>query len=340
MMDLVAGELFAGRGGGTRLRSTRSWNPVQQAYAHPDSLRGHHGAITAVCFSQDAQRCVSTSEDCYVMVWCTDTGVRLGEFVFDGGCLTCDIRSDNALFVCGDTTGKLCVLRVIEKAPGSVLLEKTLRMEYSKAQRNKELKTFGKAKAGASASPNDAASELSALVIDTSKIDKSNKSQRNKKGPRKRTEKQRGRAKGSGNMSMVQLCAWYTTTVAGQLHDIWRSNRLLADNTYDPRIKHICGHPYDIANLNFDELPERYKIENKMAATVACNDVFSAIINGKKLNEAFLYRASCNQHKEWLRRNGAWAPESQKVPFHKLSDEDKEKDEVIVKRVMIPFLRS
>ena len=42
--------------------------------------------------------------------------------------VTIFIRSANALLVCGDTTGKLCVLRVIEKAPGSVLLEKTLRV--------------------------------------------------------------------------------------------------------------------------------------------------------------------------------------------------------------------
>ena len=42
--------------------------------------------------------------------------------------MTIIFRSDDALLVCGDTTGKLCVLRVIEKAPGSVKLENTLRV--------------------------------------------------------------------------------------------------------------------------------------------------------------------------------------------------------------------
>ena len=88
-----------------------------------------------------------------------------------------------------------------------------------------------------------------------------------------------------------QTCR-YTQTVAASLHDIWRLNRRLDDGKYQPRIKvlrsvcsissavvdasfdsHtliqlICGHQYDIANLNYVNLPARFKYENIQAVMV------------------------------------------------------------------------
>ena len=67
------------------------------------------------------------------MVFATSSAVLVFILTFEERAhydLCNSIRSDNALLVCGDTTGKLCVLSVIEKAPGSVLLEKTLRVRY------------------------------------------------------------------------------------------------------------------------------------------------------------------------------------------------------------------
>jgi len=216
------------------------------------------------------------------------------------------------------------------------------------AQRQKEINKFGASgritgmDSPARDSSKQVSAELSALLIDTSGNDAVTPSkQRMKiKSIRSRTEKstQRARAMGGGNLSIVQLCTWYTQTVAASLHDIWRSNRLLHDGSFKPRVKLICGHQYDIANLNYGNLPARFKYENMQAAMVACNDVFSAIISGKPIDDRFLLKASINQHKEWLRRNGEWAPPSQKVPFHKLTPEDKEKDTVIVQKAMVPFV--
>jgi len=73
------------------------------------------------------------------------------------------------------------------------------------------------------------------------------------------------------------------------------------------------------------------------AATVACNDVFEQVINGKPFDDDFILRASISQHEAWIERNSEWAPAEQLVPFEQLSQEDKDKDTVIVRKAMKAF---
>ena len=94
---------------------------------------------------------------------------------------------------------------------------------------------------------------------------------------------------------------------------------------------------YDIANLAFEDLPEHYQFENMQAATVACSDIFEQVINGGQFDEEFIHSASVSQHEAWIDRNAAWAPASQLVPFDELSQEDKDKDTVIVLRALRAF---
>ena len=55
-------------------------------YVSKGAFRGHEGPITSVRFNSDGSHCVSTSEDRHLMVWCSDTGMRVGEFVLGGEC--------------------------------------------------------------------------------------------------------------------------------------------------------------------------------------------------------------------------------------------------------------
>jgi len=39
-------------------------------------------------------------------------------------------------------------------------------------------------------------------------------------------------------------------------------------------------------------------------------------------------------HDKWLERNGEWAPAEQKLPYDELSEEEKEKDRVVIKKAI------
>lgn len=106
---------------------------------------------------------------------------------------------------------------------------------------------------------------------------------------------------------------------------------------YEPRLKVVDGKTYDIANLGYDDLPEQFKFENRESARVAINQINERIKGGGKLNDEFIEKASSTVHDEWLKRNGSWAPENQKLTFSKLSKAEADKDRAIVKKALSLF---
>jgi hypothetical protein len=118
-------------------------------------------------------------------------------------------------------------------------------------------------------------------------------------------------------------------------HEEWREGRKQEDGSYEPRMKITKDEKWisengtdqiDIANTLFENLPEDWQKENKVAAEVVMNEIFDAKENDEKINEDFIENASSVVHEEWLKRNGDWAEEEQKKPYIELSEEEKDKD--------------
>jgi len=137
------------------------------------------------------------------------------------------------------------------------------------------------------------------------------------------------------------------TEIGSKLHDEWRAPRIKEDGTFEPRVKNTKDEKWaaahgssevDIANTAYAELPEDWKGENKISAEVAVGEIYK--VGGKNLNDAFVEKASAVMHVKWLERNAGWASEEQKKPFAELSEEEKEKDRVIVRKTVEIFERT
>jgi len=129
--------------------------------------------------------------------------------------------------------------------------------------------------------------------------------------------------------------------LGGLLHDEWRAPRKQENGTFDPRVKKTKDQEWvknhgtedvDIANTKYEDLPEDWKGENKISAEVTLNEVYKAKNGNEELNDKFVEKASAILHEKWLERNGAWAPAEQKLPYAELSEEEKEKDRVIIRK--------
>ena len=127
------------------------------------------------------------------------------------------------------------------------------------------------------------------------------------------------------------------------LHDEWRAPRKQQDGTFEPRAKKTKDQAWsekhgtdevDIANTDYANLPEDWKGENKISAEVAMNEIYKAIEIGQELNDDFVEQASEVIHVKWLERNGNWAPTEQNKPYDELSEEEKEKGRVIIKKAI------
>ena len=131
--------------------------------------------------------------------------------------------------------------------------------------------------------------------------------------------------------------------LGSQLHDEWRAPRYREDSKdYEPRVKktkdqlwqiaHEGKTEVDIANTSYEELPEDWKGENKASAEVTVTEIEKAVQAGVELDDAFVENASSVLHDKWLERNSSWASEEQKKPYAELSEEEKEKDRVIIRK--------
>merc|ERR1712166_1677316 len=63
------------------------------------------------------------------------------------------------------------------------------------------------------------------------------------------------------------------TRIAAALHAQWVEGRRQADGTFEPRIKVVEGVEYDIANLPFGRLPEKFQTANLQAARFALRHI-------------------------------------------------------------------
>ncbi|MFA5124766.1 MAG: hypothetical protein WC473_02995 [Patescibacteria group bacterium] len=129
--------------------------------------------------------------------------------------------------------------------------------------------------------------------------------------------------------------------VASARHEDWRKQYRAAKGN-EPRMKKTKDPAFlargiaevDIASLLYEELPTDWQAENKAAAEVAVDSVLAAIDQDVALDDDFIEAVSAIQHKKWLERNGAWAPDSQKVPYDELSEAEKEKDRFFVRQAI------
>jgi hypothetical protein len=136
--------------------------------------------------------------------------------------------------------------------------------------------------------------------------------------------------------------------LAGQAHGEWCAGRtIMLDGSYEPRPKKtkdevwIAAHggvdEPDIANTAFADLPADHQQENLDSARVALKEAYMIGFYGEGQygDRNFMHfehhtdYAGNVIHIKWLDRNGAWAPDSQKLPFHSLSEEEKDKDRAI-----------
>jgi len=80
----------------------------------------------------------------------------------------------------------------------------------------------------------------------------------------------------------------------------------------------------DIAALSNRQLPPQYSGEN----TAAARGAIKAIRANPQSDPE---RVASTVHDQWLSRNGSWAPGSQKVPYARLTEAEKEEDRVVVR---------
>lgn len=144
---------------------------------------------------------------------------------------------------------------------------------------------------------------------------------------------------GSSQVRVPKLAAHQLTQatekLAGELHGQWQKEYKAANGADAKRIKKTKDEAWikanggkdevDIANTDFKNLPSDWKKENAEAAKAAVDAVHGVNKVGA-LNVHSLEKASDSVHKKWLERNGSWAPENQKLPFKKLSQEEADKD--------------
>ena len=136
--------------------------------------------------------------------------------------------------------------------------------------------------------------------------------------------------------------------IAAALHEVWRSTRLQPGGTYLPRPKRCqLGADttvYDIANLNFKQLPPEFQDANLTAAHVACAFLERRCAEGMDLlgDTAFLEEGSAHQHEAWLEQNPWCTDPAQNCAYSELADVEKEKDRAIVRMVrreMLSYMR-
>ena len=133
--------------------------------------------------------------------------------------------------------------------------------------------------------------------------------------------------------------------LGSQLHEEWRKPRWREESKdYEPQIKKTKDQAWsqshggvvevDIANTPYEDLPSEWQGENKISAEAAVTEVEKAIEAGTPLDESFVEAASSTLHDKWLERNGSLAPPEQNKPYGELSEEEKEKDRVIIRKAI------
>jgi len=91
----------------------------------------------------------------------------------------------------------------------------------------------------------------------------------------------------------------------------------------------------DILTTDYDNLSEKWKGDNKASAEITINLIEKQLAEGGQLDEEFLELASKDLHEVFLRRrkdSGAWVPAEQDKSYNELSEEEKEKDRIMIRK--------
>ena len=112
-------------------------------------------------------------------------------------------------------------------------------------------------------------------------------------------------------IQLQHLRDWHKYHVAAQLHELWRAPRRRPPGSipaFTPRVKLIHGHSFDIANLSFDHLPERYQRENVETAEYVCSLIHERVwsTGDATYDLVEIERMSCELHDFWVSRNKEW----------------------------------
>jgi len=87
----------------------------------------------------------------------------------------------------------------------------------------------------------------------------------------------------------------------------------------------------DIMATSYEELPPGWQQDNFDAAAGAAQLISDALLEGNSIDPEVL---ADGIHQQWLERNGEWAPEDQKVDYEDLSEEDKDRDRIILVKAL------
>ena len=122
--------------------------------------------------------------------------------------------------------------------------------------------------------------------------------------------------------------------LAGLLHDNWRINRGMSpgsdERTFLPRERMVEGKVFDIANLNFENLPEYFQKENREAARVAMGGIFETDRTNSVVSTDWLEKEAAETHKCWMLRNVKTSPEHLMCNYDELDVIEQQKDRDIV----------
>jgi len=132
----------------------------------------------------------------------------------------------------------------------------------------------------------------------------------------------------------------YTRTrIAAALHAQWVEGRRQADGTFEPRIKVVEGTEYDIANLPFDSLPEKFQTANLQAARFALRCIEVTHAQGDDIaSDEWLELASAKQHDDWRAQN-SWCTDPLLIcDYSQLADAEKQKDRDVVNIVRREYI--
>ena len=84
-----------------------------------------------------------------------------------------------------------------------------------------------------------------------------------------------------------------------------------------------AGGEVDIANTDYKDLPEKWQADNRAAAVSVVDQLLAN-------PSADIETLADLVHEDWLSRNGERAEPGQKLPYAKLSGEEKQKDRDVV----------
>ncbi|MGW0003515.1 hypothetical protein [Nocardia grenadensis] len=133
--------------------------------------------------------------------------------------------------------------------------------------------------------------------------------------------------------------------LAARLHEKWRAERLREAGGADrpPKtVEHdqewIAEHGTDqvyLVRTAYHDLPFDYRRENYESAKVATDIVLDGHLAGRDTGTAeFMETAAERVHIAWLERNHEHAPADQRLPYDRLTEEEKEKDRVVVRAAL------